>query len=279
MKISICIPSRAQVLGLWATICGCANALGDIEHEFIVAISGRKIDDDETRLIHEWNDSKVKVLHSDDVLSPTEARDLVAKQATGDFICFFDDHCIPALFWFHRVIFNDKDILHSSLSAAPGRPRMFHFVRYEKTLIAGEYKHHPAFSKTYRVLSAPAAGFAVKRSVWEDIGGYGDHFEGFGGEEAFINIKAQMLGYEVWLDPEMTYYHFYTTSGVRGYERVENRNNWTNGAYILGGQKWADGEGGSVYSPSEKIQKLRSEFEKRIVRSLDEVLNSVPAYQ
>src|SRR5260370_21736848 len=158
MKISICIPSRAQALGLWATICGCANALSDIEHEFIVAINGRKIDDDETRLLHEFPDSKVKVLQSDNVLSPPEARNLAAKQATGDFICFFDDHCIPAPFSFHRLIFNDKDILHSSLSAAPRRERVFHLVRDENSLFAGNYAHYPAFSKTYRVLSAPAAG-------------------------------------------------------------------------------------------------------------------------
>ena len=279
MKISVCIPSRAQALGLWATICGAVNALEDLEYEFIVAVNGRKIDDEETRLLHDFEGSKVKILQSDAVLSPTEARNRAAKEATGDFICFFDDHCIPASGWFHRVILNDKDVLHSGLTAAPGRQIVFHFVRNDpRTLISGVYMVRPASSRTYRVLSGPAAGFAVKRSVWEHIGGYGDHFDGFGGEEAFLNIKAQMLGHEVWLDPEMLYYHFYTISGVRGYERIENRDNWINGAYILGGQKWAEGERCGAYTPPERIQQLRNDFAKRIVVPLDEVLKNGPAY-
>lgn len=277
-QISVCIPSRAQALGLWATICGCANALGDISHEFIVAINGRKLDDEETRLLHEWKDSKVTVLHTENVLSPTQARDLVAKHAKGDFLCFFDDHCIPTPGWFHRVLFNDKDILHSSLSAAPGRPRVFHFIRRENALIDGRYVQYPAFSKTYRCLSAPAAGFAVKRSVWEHIGGYGEHFDGFGGEETFINLKAQMLGHQVFLDPEMLYYHFYTTSGVRGYERVHNYENWYAGAYILGGQTWANGEANGYYNAPQRIQKMHEEFQARVTVPLDEVLK-FPFYE
>ncbi len=272
MKISVCIPSRAQPLGLWATICGCANALGDIDHEFIVAINGRKVDDEETRLLHEFENSRVTILQSDQVQSPTEARNRAASVATGDFLCFFDDHCIPSPNWFQRVLLNDKDVLHSSLSAAPRRMRVFHFVRRQNALIDGVYMQHPASPKTYRILSGPAAGFAVRRSAWEHIGGYGDHFEGFGGEEAFLNIKAQMMGHEVWLDPEMLYYHFYTTSGVRGYERIENRANWTNGAYILGGQQWAEGECGTSYMPSEQIEKIRQEFAHRIVCPLSDVL-------
>lgn len=274
MKISICIPSRAQVIGLWATICGCANVLGDIDHEFIVLVNGRKIDDDETHSLSEFPDSKVNILQSDNVMSPTEARDIAAKYATGDFICFFDDHCIPAPFWFHRVISNDKDILHSSLSGSPGRRKIFHFVRNENALIVGDYSYEPLSNIPYRVLSGPAAGFAVKRSVWEHIGGYGDHFEGFGGEEAFLNIKAQMLGYKVWLDPEMTYYHFYARSGMRGYERVINDANFVNGTYILGGHKWVESTyGHSQYVPPSHIEKLRSEFVKRIVVPIEEVLD------
>lgn len=272
MKISVCIPSRAQALGLWATICGCSNALNGTDHEFIVAVNGRNIDDDETRLLYDYPQSKVKILQSDSVQSPTEARDLAASHATGDFICFFDDHCIPDPTWFAWVITNDKDILHGSLSAAPGRDRTYHFVRYSGALISGNYTHKPASTMPYRVLSSHAAGFAVKRKVWEDIGGYGDHFEGFGGEEAFLDIKAQMLGYEVWLDPKMIYYHFFATSGVRGYERIENPDNTLAGSFILGGQEWANGERGSSYNPPERIVKIRQEFENRIVVPLDFIL-------
>ena len=278
MKISVCIPSRAQALGLWATICGCRNALESLEHEFIVAVSGRKIDDDETKLLYEWADSRVKVLQSDEILSPTEARDLAASHATGDYFCFFDDHCIPAPGWFHRVLFNDKDILHSGLSAAPGRPKVYHFIPKRGALINGHYEQTPAYSKTYRVISGPAAGFAVKRAVWENIGGYGDHFEGFGGEEAFLNIKAQMLGHEVWFDPEMLYYHFYARSGVRGYERIYNEANCQASSYILGGPDWANGEYGKPYSAPVKIQKARTEFQSRVRVPLDKVLSGIPDY-
>ena len=278
MKISVCIPSRAQALGLWATICGCANALEDIEHEFIVAVNGRKIDDEETKLLYDSADSRVTILQSDNVLSPTEARDLAASHAKGEYICFFDDHCIPSHDWFYRVLFNGHDVLHSSLSAAPGRSRVFHFIPNPGALINGHYERTPAFSKTYRVLSGPAAGFAIKRAVWENIGGYGDHFEGFGGEEAFLNIKAQMLGHYVWLDPEMLYYHFYTTSGVRGYERIHNCENWQAGAYILGGQEWADRERNYPYVAPEKIQRIHKEFQARVIVPVDKVLTGIPDY-
>lgn len=265
-------------MGLWATICGCANALGDIEHEFIVAVSGRKVDDDETKLLYEWADSRVTVLQSDEVLNPPEARNWAASKATGKYICFFDDHCIPAPGWFHRVLFNAKDVLHSSLSAAPGRPRVFHFVPKHGALINGHYEQTPAYSKTYRVLSGPAAGFTVKRSTWNIMGGYGDHFEGFGGEEAFLNLKAQMLGFEVWLDPEMLYYHFYARSGIRGYARVHNEENWQASAYILGGQAYADGEFDRPYEPTEKVRQAHQEFQSRVRVPIEKVLTSIPDY-
>ncbi len=114
--------------------------------------------------------------------------------------------------------------------------------------------------------------------MWENIGGYGDHFEGFGGEEAFLNIKAQMLGHEVWLDPEMVYYHFYARSGIRGYERIHNEDNWQASSYILGGQTYANAEFGRPYSPPEHIQQLHLEFQRRVTVPLDVVLKGIPSY-
>lgn len=110
------------------------------------------------------------------------------------------------------------------------------------------------------------------------MGGYGNHFEGFGGEEAFLNLKAQMLGFEVWLDPEMLYYHFYARSGVRGYERVHNDENWQAGACILGGQSYADREFDRPYEPKDKIRLAREEFQARVRVPIEKVLTGIPDY-
>lgn len=278
MKISICIPSRAPVLGLWATICAAANDLGNIEHEFIVVINGRSAEDEELFILHQWPDSHVRIIHHAEVLSPTDARNLAASHATGEFLVFLDDHCIVAPGWFQRVLFNDKDILHSALSGAPGRSKVYHFIRNDDQLITGRYAQAPKYSKTYRVLSAQAAGFAVRRSTWEHIGGYGNHFDGYGGEEAFLNIKAQMLGHEVWLDPEMLFYHYFARSGIRGYERIENKENWWASAFVLGNQYWADKEKQGIYNASDRAIAARAEFAPRIIWQVEEVLGRLPGY-
>lgn len=225
MSVSVCIPSAGPPLGLWATISACEAVRGDAELNYIATVSGRDWGERES-LLREWG---VGIIHSTEPLIPPVARNHAANCAKGDILVFFDDHCIPTAGFFGRVEqdFADPNVhlLHGSYLTGPGSPyHYFHFYGI-KSMVEGDYRRQPHSANIHRVGSASHAFFAIRRTVWESVGGYSDYYQGFGGEEASFDLKVWAAGYQVWLDPKLVYYHYSARESERGYEkRIEPKN-------------------------------------------------------
>ena len=69
----------------------------------------------------------------------------------------------------------------------------------------------------------------MTRKTWEHIGGFDDFWQGFGGEEVYFDIKARMMGFEVYISPELRYQHFSCRPEVRGYDKTFNEWNYDEG--------------------------------------------------
>lgn len=233
-EFSICIASRGNPLGLWATIHAC-KAKG-IDAEYLVFLNGQE--KEEPHILLEERAS-VKIFHCRLPVAPPIARDFVANEASGDLLCFLDDHVLPVGDFFdaaqYQFMANKAlGVLHSSYQPYCNGDRYYHFVPDLEMPTRGDYSKQPLSDVTYPCLSGPHGGFFVRRSTWNALGGYGDWFQGFGGEEAYFGMKARLAGHEVCLDPRLLFYHFSCRPVTRGYDKNLNHWNYEEGMRQLG---------------------------------------------
>lgn len=301
-KLSIIIPHRGLSIGLWATIHSCYEALSDADltYEFIVMSNG-----DEKPAVDVVNTAGYleqhklgKFIHTPEVLAPHTARQRGAAESTGDILVFFDNHCLVDDTYFKRIALEfespEVSILHSGHRFYLGEPICYHYqlkLAYNFWGTSSGIPQHPY--KRYPIACGGHGGFCVRRTVWDDIGGYGPEnlLEGYGGEELLLNLKAWRYGYKTFLHPRLVHYHF---AGVRGYTRHYSDDYYRNmmvTAFVTGGEKWlyklfhSFNEGNHVrinpevdmydllQAAYERGRDYAAEVEKRSEKSLDELLH------
>ncbi len=248
--ISIIIPHRGNDLGLWATVTSCENELinSGIEVEYIFITNGDKeLNSDAKSVIeHIRLAGKLKYHeHFEQGINPPDARQLGSNYASGDYLFFFDNHCIVTKDYFKRALLDfekyDIDLLHSTTQYYVDDPKCYHYRLKLNFNFWGAASATPKEAmKPYRIAVGGHGGFAVKRSSWEEVGGYGPKglFDGYGGEEVYCDLKFWLLGKSVWLDPLILHYHY---AGTRGYKRHyydEYFVNMLGSANLIGGEKW-----------------------------------------
>lgn len=235
--ISICIPSRGPVVGLWATIHAChAQLEGVAEEEYIVVVNGKE-SGEPYHLLTKNSGGRVTIIDSKEPMPPPLARNYAAEKASGEFLFFFDDHCIPARDYFPLMLLGLKQhggVFHSSYTTHIAGPRYYHFKLNRDCPAKGDYCREAPSTAPYRCAAAPTGGFAVHRKLWEKTGGMDYFWKGFGGEEPYFDLKAWMLGYEVWMEPRALYYHFSCRAETRGYDKTFNEDNFKEAYRRLG---------------------------------------------
>jgi GT2 family glycosyltransferase len=248
MDLSILVPHRGNPLGLWATLHSCEEELRSSKHsyEYVVVTNGGSLDVTEKQLIRNMEmTGKIRHLHYDTALTPPVARQRGAEIASGEKLFFFDNHCLVGKQYFDRAVAylnqNGVDMLHSTTVFNAGDGCHYHYkLRLAYNFWAEGTKCALEDLRAYRIAAAGHGGFAIHKSVWDAVDGYGpDHlFDGYGGEEMAFDLKLWRYGYSVWLDPKMVHYHF---AGNRGYSRHFSDDYYTNllvSANVIGGEKW-----------------------------------------
>ncbi len=246
---NIVLAHRGPWLGLWATIMSCEIALKgkDFDYTYTIVVNGEK------KLPRDFYLNMAKLKHGGNLeqlivhpapLSPPTARQMGTWFGDGDFIFFFDNHCLVDQGYFTRALEQMKeknmDLLHSSYQFSPNAE--LHY-EYELTLdknFWATYGHPKPKDKNnpYRVGVGGHGGYAVRRSTWQQLGGYWTGFTGYGGEETYLDLKYWQHGKEVWQDPKLIHYHF---PGDRDYPRHATDDYYRNMlmcAYLIGGEKW-----------------------------------------
>lgn len=297
--LTVIIAHRGPAIGLWATIESCEIQLDGtgLKHNYVIVFNGERHYDVELVSIKKHLDASGRLLdfiHHDRPLSPPSARQMGSEIADGEYLFFFDNHCLAGPDYFRRAIATMKkhnmDMLHSTTKFYLGEKDHFHYKLTLRKNFWGESSFESCnVDQPYRIAAGGHGGFVVKRSVWEEVGGYGPVllFDGYGGEELYFDLKMAMYDKTVWIDPKVTHTHW---SGHRPYSR-----HLTDGyfrclmqcAYMIGGQAWVDRvftrfrfhpktQGKSMYDLYvEAIQrgnKQRQEIEAKAKRSFDEQL-------
>lgn len=261
--ISIVIAHRGPAMGLWATIHSCIADLSDsdLDYEFIVVVNG------EDKLSYELEkqqhflgkdaDRLRVMVHVKEPLSPPTARQMATEHAQGDYLFFFDNHCLVSKNYFVRAIASmnkyNMDLLHSTTCFWHGEG--YHY-EYQLSLKRDFWTRRPFMDaqseEPYRIAMAGHGGFVVRRKVWEEVGGYWQGFVGYGGEESYFDLKMALLGKENWIDPALVHYHF---AGERGYTRHFTDDYFRNmmmAANIIGGEEWLH----TVYNSFKRFTRL-----------------------
>lgn len=253
VDFTIVIAHRGDGMGLWATVTSCELDLEDTRYKwnYVLVINGEdKISVDVQNLIQMMQRSgKLRdYIHRPEPLSPPTARGLGAESANGKYLAFFDNHCLVKPGYFSRAFESmerhQMDMLHSSTRYYADHNFCYEYkleprIRMNFWGEAQETPHDP--EAPYQIAVGGHGGFFVRRSVWEEVGGYGPMylFEGYGGEEMYFDLKMWLLGKKNWIDPKVVHYHW---NGVRGYARHFSPDYYRNmmmSAFIIGGEKWA----------------------------------------
>lgn len=249
---TIVIPHRGFGMGLWATVQSCEEDLRNtnFNYNYVIVTNGDDPTSDvDTTLFHLKNANKLKAhLHYGEPVTPPYARQRGAAEADGDILFFFDNHCLVCRDYFRRMLadfnyFEDMAMLHSTTMYYSGLEPCYHYKLRLKYNFWADAALFPATAhKPYKMAVGGHGGFAVRRSVWEDVGGYGPEgvLVGYAGEEMLFDLKVARYGYYNYLDPLSIHYHY---AGARGYSRHYTDEYYMNlmaSAYVIGGQKWLD---------------------------------------
>lgn len=246
--LTIVIPHRGNPLGLWSTIHSCFQDLeaSKIDADFVIVTNGEKLSPEEGKGLGALIEKKVVKthLHFDEPLTPPVARQRGAAVADSKYLAFFDNHCIVARQYFERALLDletyGMDMLHSTtLFYANNTPNYEYRLRLDYNFW-GEAACQPFSYKPYKIAVGGHGGFLVKKSVWDEVGGYGpdELFNGYGGEELLFDLKMWRYGKTNFIDPKLIHYHY---TGERGYPRHYTDDYYTNmlvSAHVIGGEKW-----------------------------------------
>jgi hypothetical protein len=236
------------------------------DYEYIFVANGDPKPGHDTRVLLDFyrKSSKVaEVIQQDDPLPPPRARQLGMERAQGEIIFLLDNHCQVWRDYFKRSMADynhyGMDLLHSSYQYYMDEPISYHYtLRLAHNFWGVSNMVPPNIVKPFKIGVGGHGGFSVKRSTWEEVGGYGPEglFVGYGGEEVYTDLKMWLLGKEVWLDPKVHHSHY---AGIRGYPRHYTDAFYTNMmvcANVIGGAEWLSKVYDSFATPGKWIRPL-----------------------
>lgn len=247
--VSVVIAHRGPVIGLWSTLESCKLDLdaSGLSYEFIVVANGEEKLSEDLALQKYWLGKSGHLgdfIHVAENMSPPSARHLGAQSARGNFLFFFDNHCLVHPGYFKRAVESmtnhNIDVLHSTTRFWMGENSWYEYhMNFARNFWVDRNYTEPLKAESpYPIGVAGHGGFAVRADFWKHVDGYWQGFEGYAGEEPYFDLKAWLMGGTVWIDPHVVHVHW---SGRRDYNRHYTDDYFRNllmAAHIIGGEKY-----------------------------------------
>jgi hypothetical protein len=263
---------KPMSVGLLMTLMTCEDALKEtnLNYRYIIVANGVADSGPEREGLDgalEFLDKtgRGKVLETP-ASSPPAARNAGVSAGSGDLLFFFDNHCYVDKNYFTSAVktFESRNadsvrgitVFTNPRNPSGGSKNHYHYGHdLEKTFL-GRWSEIPPVTllpaalihslrsndrraPAYRIASSGHGAFAVKRTTWDEVGGYWDGFVGFGGEETYFDFKLALMGKTIWLDPNMSHEHFLL--GQKSYKVwAELAENLLVVANVIGGTHWAE---------------------------------------
>jgi FkbM family methyltransferase len=134
------------------------------------------------------------------------ARERGWRESRAPLIAFIDDDCVPAPDAMTMLVaaLNDADAVGAGMRPLAATGLISGFVAAE-----GLVNHRLAANGHIRYLVT--AGFAVRRSALESIGGFDLAFAGAAGEDVDLSLRLKAAGYRLGIEPRAVIYHEHRT--------------------------------------------------------------------
>ena len=204
-KVSIIVPTYNAE----KTIKDCIESILSINYKNYEAIF---VDDGSTdntvSIIEEFackskNIKLVKQKHK----GPASARNLGVKMSNGKIIFFTDSDCIVPKNWireFLKYFFSDENIGAVGGSLKPASTSTIYeiFDQKRREILYGAEKKF--------VNALPTCNLAVRRDVFNRIGGFDESFKHASAEDYDLCIRIRMLGYRILYDPNVFVLHYHS---------------------------------------------------------------------
>lgn len=155
---------------------------------------------------------QVKLINTTGIGS-ANARNLGAQHAAGDILVFCDAHITVEEDWLELL--TEGLLVRGVGAAAPGIANMElrHAVGYGMTWGPHlETKWLASTGDVAEVPIAPGGCVAVKREVFQDVGGFERGFRVYGYEDAEFSLKLWLFGYRVEVNPSVVIQHHFRSS-------------------------------------------------------------------
>lgn len=250
MKLSIVIPSYQDPAGLWFTVAACITDLeqdfAPDDYEIIAVVDGP--DDDETRIILGMRQQQMCKFIKVDTRTPQKNRHIGLERAEGRHVFFLDSHVIVARGFFRRMLTSAQEtgsaLLHAGHCFFSKDTMAYGYnMDWKAQFWSTTAENKPKRSDgPYRIAVAGHGAICVDREQYVAIGGYWDALNGWGGEEPQLNLKAWLLGKEVWMEPRTYHWHYMPLKRcLEGMQlSIPYARNFFLAAYASGGQKYLD---------------------------------------
>lgn len=224
-RVSIIIPTYKRIESLMRLLHSLKNAL-QVNDEIIVVEQGEPHREEIQRVLKRISKHYHYIYES--LPSPSHAKNIGLKHASGDVVLFFDDDVVP----FKNIIeAHMRNYTDSRIGGVCGRcitvgqtpePQRQHVGRI--SWIGG---FSDGYSSTIRqeIDTVIGCNASFRRSLIADIGGFDEQFTGNAmREESDLSLRVKARGYSIVFDPKAQVTHMREESG--GARKIEGRMEW-----------------------------------------------------
>ena len=143
---------------------------------------------------------KVHFDRSEFPLSPAQARNRGVKQAHGEILAFTDADCLPHPDWLAVIAERFADPAVTVLGGGVELDSSNYWTLADNLSMFYEYLAiHPAGERR----QLPSLNLAIRRDVFEAVGGFDERYPRPAGEDADLTIRLRRMGHRLYFEPRM----------------------------------------------------------------------------
>jgi glycosyltransferase involved in cell wall biosynthesis len=206
--VSIIFPAKNEGINVKKTLDSLFSTSADIPFEVIIVDDGSS--DGCCDFLQTYKDKeKVKTITTKGV-GASNARNMGAQQASGDYYIFCDAHLKFEDKWIDRLLAplleKKTDAITPAIAAMDNRRS----IGFGQTLTpALSIKWNKRQQGLFETAVLPGGCFAISRTAFEDVGGFETGFVTWGHEDVEISIKLWLFGYRCHVEPSVTVLHLF----------------------------------------------------------------------
>lgn len=151
---------------------------------------------------HTW----ARFISSEYPLSPAQARNRGAKEAVGSILVFTDADCVPRPDWLEILIghFQDPNVAIVG-GGVEISPHWNYWTLADNLSMFYEYLAiHPPGERR----QLPSLNLAIRREVFDEVGGFDERYPRPSGEDADLTIRVRKRGYRLYFEPRAVVAHY-----------------------------------------------------------------------